>query len=1450
MCHLESSTCAAEAPKWWYRIAGLLIALFSLTLAPIAGGSLPENEQPPAAYQRQLEGLLHEAEAAGEIPVIMELNLATRPEGAYATEHSKQNQRDNIKSIQERVLARLSIYQTKRLKKFKHLPFIAMRLDSAGLQAAGNDPDITRIYQDRLSAPTLAQSTPLIGATEAWASGFSGSGQTVAVLDTGVQSSHPFLSGKVLHQACFSTTYAPYSASTLCPNGFDSQTGAGAGEPCSAAAGCDHGTHVAGIVAGKGSGGTSFSGVARDAGIMAIQVFSRFDDPDLCRYGSPCVLSFTSDQISALEHVYQQKDSFNIAAVNMSLGGGYYATACDSSEPATKAAIDLLKSAGIATVIASGNEGFRDGISSPACISSAISVGSTTKTDTVSSFSNSAQILDLLAPGSSINSSVPGSGFASFSGTSMATPHVAGAFALLRSKASNASVDEMLNALRSTGEPITDSRNGIVKPRIQVDAALAEVGAPPNTGFLALSPAEGLSVSGSVGGPFTPTSKSYTLTNSGGATIGYSVSESVDWASIAPQSGTLLSGESQVITVTITGAANSLAAGGYATAINFTNTSNGQGSTTRSLTLTVTGTVAANDKFSDGILLQHSSGRTEGSNRSASKENGEPNHGGVSGGRSVWWRWIAPAVGEVTFDTFGSDFNTTLGVYTGATVAALTTKAGNDDTHGEQSEVRLQTAAGVLYHIAVDGFNGEEGEILLNWSFTPDTTPEIEISVVPDSGFTATGPQGGPFSPTTVTYTLTNVSSTTQSFQVDNVPSWLTASATAGVLAPDASTVVQFSINGNANTLQPGNHDGAVLINDIARSMQLVVAPIESTGNDHFSNAEVLSGLLPERRSGTNVDASKESGEPDHAGNAGGRSVWWRITSQVTEPISVDTFGSAFDTTLGVYTGSQVSLLTLVASNDDAAGGLQSQVSFAATAGITYYVAVDGYYGANGAISLNLASVSGGTPANDAFGNAIALNGLPLSTSGHNAGATREPGEPDNAGITGGKSVWWRWIAPSPSRMVTIDTFTSSFDTTLGVYTGTQVDGLTPVASNDDSGNLLQSSVSFQALAGTPYYLSVDGYSGEYGEIALHITGVDAASHTLQVGTVGQGSVTSNPSGIDCQSDCSETYPYGTGVELMATPDIGWGFAGWSGACVGSGACILSMSDDKSVVATFAPQGEASILLVDDDDNDPDTLAYYTAALNASGVTYDVWDTVGGYNEPNSAALTHYQTVIWFSGHNYDSAGPGASGESALASYLEAGRCLAISSQDYLFSRFDITPFMSQYLGLDSVIQDVLQTNLTGSGPFVSLGVLPTLDYPFLNFSDALNPDNSAAVAFLGNDGYAGIYKIGNGYRTTFWGFPFEAISDPAGRAAVMQSLLAFCGYMDTDGDGIVDSIDPDDDNDGIPDQQEIGLKTDPKNPDTDGDGVSDGDEVAQRRNPLVNEAAVLAAVMSALLGE
>ena len=161
----------------------------------------------------------------------------------------------------------------------------------------------------------------------------------------------------------------------------------------------------------------------------------------------------------------------------MSLGGSVKFTdtaSCDAANPSRKAAIDQLRSAGIATVISSGNSGYVDGLAAPACISSAIAVGATTKADAVSSFSNAASFLSLLAPGSSIVSSVPGGGFASLSGTSLAAPHVAGAWAVLKGRRPTASVAEILAALRDTGLPIADERSpgSPVFPRIRVDQAI------------------------------------------------------------------------------------------------------------------------------------------------------------------------------------------------------------------------------------------------------------------------------------------------------------------------------------------------------------------------------------------------------------------------------------------------------------------------------------------------------------------------------------------------------------------------------------------------------------------------------------------------------------------------------------------------------------------------------------------------------------------------------------------------------------------------------------------------------------------------------------------------------------------------------------------------------------------------------------------------------------------
>jgi len=132
-------------------------------------------------------------------------------------------------------------------------------------------------------------------------------------------------------------------------------------------------------------------------------------------------------------------------------------------------------------------------------------------------------------------------------------------------------------------------------------------------------------------------------------------------------------------------------------------------------------------------------------------------------------------------------------------------------------------------------------------------------------------------------------------------------------------------------------------------------------------------------------------------------------------------------------------------------------------------------------LALAVLPVVAAPPANDAFADAIAITGLPSSTTGTNIEATDEVDETGN-----GVSVWWKWTAPS-SGSVTFDTVGSVFDTVLRVYTGTSLLDLALVASNDDSGDFGTSRVTFVAVAAVTYYIQVDGFDDtETGDIQLN----------------------------------------------------------------------------------------------------------------------------------------------------------------------------------------------------------------------------------------------------------------------------------------------------------------------------------------------------------------------------
>jgi hypothetical protein len=357
-----------------------------------------------------------------------------------------------------------------------------------------------------------------------------------------------------------------------------------------------------------------------------------------------------------------------------------------------------------------------------------------------------------------------------------------------------------------------------------------------------------------------------------------------------------------------------------------------------------------NDDFANAIKVPSGGATYLSNNRFATIETNEPPHDGdANDAASLWWTWSPSTSTNVFIDTIGSKIDTVLAVYTGSALASLqpvVSTNGNEEQF-KPAHVSFNAQAGATYRIAVAGVNSNSlGSLTLH--ITPGGQLDTNAPVV-----SVTSPLDGQ----TVTSQTISISGTATDPQ-PNASGVSQVSVSVNGFAVVASGTTNWTAN---ISLQPELNIIQVSAVDAAGNFSSPVPPTEinylvlGPVNDFFVDATVLSGnsgLV----SGNNTNATKEAGEPDHAGNAGGKSLWWSFTPSVDGVLTLDTTNSTFDTLLGLYTGSNVANLTTIADNDDAFDGAPGGFSFisqAVSAGQTYYIAVDGYDGASGTISLS-----------------------------------------------------------------------------------------------------------------------------------------------------------------------------------------------------------------------------------------------------------------------------------------------------------------------------------------------------------------------------------------------------------------------------------------------------------------------------------------------------------------
>ena len=429
--------------------------LAATTLVLTFGTAWPADHAQP-----RIPPALVEAARAGRVRVLAMLDVASPAPDFLASPAG----RVAISGTADRVLARLPQAQYELKRRFVTVNALALEVSEAALRALAADPEVTRVDLDAPGEGHLNQAVPLARIDLVRALGFTGNGVRVAVIDSGLNRTHPDLSDNLVAEQCFCS-----GGTGCCPGGGTTQSGPGSAQDDNG-----HGTNVAGIVTSRGT--IAPLGGAPDAGIVAVKVLDASN-------GFCC----SSDVIAAMDWVGVNQPLVRV--VNMSLGTfTLFSGNCDAAQPAFATAVNNLRAVGMLVTVSSGNQGSGTQMAAPACNQNATSVGAVwdsnigsitilgctetaTAPDQVTCFSNSNSTTDLFAPGAPTTSTGLVGPTSTFFGTSQAAPLVAACAADLFQLSPGTTPAEMETALKSSLVLVTDPTNGLSFPRLDCESA-------------------------------------------------------------------------------------------------------------------------------------------------------------------------------------------------------------------------------------------------------------------------------------------------------------------------------------------------------------------------------------------------------------------------------------------------------------------------------------------------------------------------------------------------------------------------------------------------------------------------------------------------------------------------------------------------------------------------------------------------------------------------------------------------------------------------------------------------------------------------------------------------------------------------------------------------------------------------------------------------------------------